>query len=113
MHLWARLDVDGTAKLGVTDLFQQTISRIEQLELPEINDELRQGSLLAQITSEDQLKHTVWAALGGRVIERNSELEQNPGLLNRDPWVSGWLVRIIPDNLQNELINLIRTRVEL
>jgi glycine cleavage system H lipoate-binding protein len=62
--------------------------------------------LLAQITSEDQLKHTVWAALGGRVIEQNSKLKQTPDLLNRDPWVSGWLVRIVPDNLENDLANL-------
>ncbi len=112
MSVWAKLEVDGTAKLGVTDLFQQTVGRIVQIELPAVNDEIWQGSSLAQLLSEDQIKHTAWAALSGRIIKRNATLAQNPDLLNRDPWGGGWLVQIIPDNLASELINLIHTRVE-
>jgi CheY-like chemotaxis protein/glycine cleavage system H lipoate-binding protein len=112
MHVWAKPEVDGTAKLGVTDLFQQTVGRIMQIDLPAVNDEIRQGSALAQLVSEDQIKHTAWAALSGRIIQSNATLAQNPDLLNRDPWGDGWLVQIAPDNLASELVNLIHTRVE-
>jgi CheY-like chemotaxis protein/glycine cleavage system H lipoate-binding protein len=106
LHTWAKIETDGTAQLGITDLFQATIGSIARIELPAVNGELRQGGLLAQIVAQDEMKHTAWAALGGRVIELNRRVQENPQLLNRDPMDSGWLVRIVPDNIENDLANL-------
>jgi YesN/AraC family two-component response regulator len=106
MHTWVKLDADGTALLGVTDLFQQIVGHIEEVKIPAVDDEIQQGSLLAQIIATDQVTHTAWAALSGRVIDSNRGVEENPRLLNRDPWESGWLVRIIPVNLENDLAHL-------
>jgi glycine cleavage system H protein len=106
MHSWAKLGADGTAQLGVTDIFQKTVGMIRQIELPAVNDEIRQGGLLAQIVAADQMKHAAWAALSGRVLESNHNAEQNPTSLNLDPFGSGWLVRIIPINLEDELNHL-------
>ncbi len=106
LHTWAKIETDGTAQLGITGLFQTTVGLIAQIELPAVNDEIRQGGLLAQIVAQDEMKHTAWAALGGRVIEVNRHVRENPQLLNRDPMDSGWLVRMVPDNLENDLANL-------
>jgi glycine cleavage system H lipoate-binding protein len=67
---------------------------------------VRQGSRLVELGAAGQLRHPVWSALSGRLIERNLQVEADPSLLNRDPWGSGWLVRILPDNLRTELANL-------
>jgi len=61
---------------------------------------------LVELAAADHLRHPVWSALSGRVIERNPQIEGDPSLLNRDPWRRGWLVRILPDNLKNESANL-------
>jgi CheY-like chemotaxis protein/glycine cleavage system H lipoate-binding protein len=106
LHTWAKIETDGTAQLGITDLFQATVGLIAQIELPAVNNEIRQGNVLTQIVAQDEMKHTAWAVLGGRVIEVNRRVQENPRLLNRDPMDSGWLVRIVPDNLENDLANL-------
>jgi FixJ family two-component response regulator/glycine cleavage system H lipoate-binding protein len=106
LHTWAKLEADGMAQLGITDLFQATVGLIARIELPAVNGELRQGGLLAQIVAQDEMKHTAWAVLGGRVIEVNRHVQEDSQLLNRDPMDSGWLVRIVPDNIENDLANL-------
>jgi CheY-like chemotaxis protein/glycine cleavage system H lipoate-binding protein len=106
MWVWARVDADDTALVGITDLFQRLVGGIIQVELSVPHGEVRQGSRLVELGAADQLRHPVWSALSGRLIERNLQVEADPSLLNRDPWGSGWLVRILPDNLRTELANL-------
>ncbi|MDZ7290234.1 MAG: response regulator [candidate division KSB1 bacterium] len=106
MHSWTKIDLDGTAQLGITNLFQRTVGHITQIELPQLNHQIQQGNLLVRVAAEDQMVHTVWAALSGRVMALNDKVQGNPHLLNKDPFGEGWLVRIIPDNLENELAHL-------
>ncbi|MCG3120304.1 MAG: Glycine cleavage system H protein [bacterium] len=107
---WAKINEDGSAQLGVTDFFQQMVGPIMQAVLPAFNEGVQQGGRLAEILAADQMKHTAWSALSGRVVARNELVETHPELLNHDPLVNGWLLKIIPDRLENELANLIAER---
>ncbi len=106
MQTWAKIETAGTAQLGITRLFQQTTGNIAQVELPNVNDQLQQGNLLARLTAADEMTHTVWSALSGRVVGLNQRVQENPQLLERDPFGEGWLLRLLPDNLENEMMNL-------
>ncbi len=106
INSWAQTKPDGTVLLGITDTFRQMIGRIENIELPALNDEIRQGSLLAYVVAQDELRHAVWSALSGRIVELNPAMQPDCELVRRDPMGEGWLVRILPDNLENELLNL-------
>lgn len=110
LQAWAKINNDGSAQLGVTDLFQQTVGPIRQVVLPAHNEAVQQGGRLAEIVAADQMKHTVWSALSGRILARNALVETQPELLNRDPLADGWLLKILPDRLENELANLIADR---
>ena len=103
---WARIERDDTALVGISDLCQRIVGQIRTVEWSVLHDQIQQGGRLADLAAADQLRHPVWSALSGRVIERNHQVDADPSLLNRDPWGRGWLVRIIPDNLKNELANL-------
>lgn len=112
VQVWVRIDHDGAAQLGITDLFQQTAGSIVQVVLPALNESVQQGSRMAEILTTDQMKHTVYSALSGRVVACNNLVERDPALLNRDPLENGWLLRILPDRLENELANLSTERIE-
>ena len=105
-HSCAKLDTDGVIIVCVGETFPGRMGIIQQVELPSINAEVLQGNLCVRIISEDQLIHTVWAPVSGKVVEVNSEIEKNPNLINKDPFKHGWLIKIIPTNLQSELENL-------
>jgi FixJ family two-component response regulator/glycine cleavage system H lipoate-binding protein len=109
MSSWAKPEPDGTVQLGITALFNQIVGRIDQIELPAINEELRQGGLLAQFVAQDDLKHTAWSALSGRVVAINPLLQKGGESLSICPLGNAWLVRIAPSNLETELTNLSAT----
>lgn len=105
-HAWVKLDQDGSAVVGVGVTFPKIIGDIVRIDFPPINEEINQGNVCVQITTQEKFVHTVWAPLSGRVIENNREIEQNANLINTDPFFQGWLVRILPTNLESELVNL-------
>jgi len=110
-HSWAKLDGEGVIMVGIGATFPGRMGDIQQVELPFINTEVWQGNLCVRIVSKEQLIHMVWAPLSGKVIEINHEIEKNPNLINTDPFNQGWLVKIIPTNLQNELENLTQKNI--
>jgi CheY-like chemotaxis protein len=104
---WMNLEIEGSAKIGVTNLFLETIDDITRLDLLEIDDLMVQGNSCAKFETDDNLIHTCLAPLGGRIVERNEKLISNPSLLQKDPFFEGWLYRIIPSDVEYDMKFLI------
>ena len=107
-HSWAKIERDGIAILGVGETVAAKMGEIQSIELPETNTFIWQANSCAKITAHQHLIHTVWAPLSGEVIEINHELGNDPNLINRAPFSHGWLIKIIPTNLANELGSLVQ-----
>jgi glycine cleavage system H protein len=107
---WARLEAAGTALLGVTEFQLRTIAPIERIEFPEGDSELRQGGHLVCLITIDGMAHNLWSPLGGRVLACNDQLRDQPAILHEDPSGAGWIVRILPVDLEGELAHLIEPR---
>ena len=103
---WAKPDVDGTWLVGLAAMLLKTIDPIQNIEFPESDNEIYQGSLLVRMATEDQLVHNIWSPLSGKIMQANDRLAQTPDLPHRDPVDSGWLVRILPMNLEQEIAAL-------
>lgn len=102
-HSWARLDSDGSATLGVGETFPNLLGAIETIELLERGQRSTQGKLCARILTPGDIVHRVWSPLSGLVLAANPRLRDSSDLIDRDPFGAGWLVRIIPDDLEREL----------
>ncbi len=96
-HEWIRREADGRLAMGVTDHAQEQMGEIVMVELPAAGREVRRkdslGVLEAVKTAED-----FYAPVDGRIVEVNPALESDPGLVNRDCYGEGWLVRIQPSD---------------
>lgn len=106
MESWARVQTDGSGLLGFTQLFLRTISAIESIEFPAVDGELRQGARLVRCATNDKLSHDVWSPLSGRVLEVNEGVEARPGFTWDAPQTARWLVRVLPSDLEKEVLNL-------
>jgi CheY-like chemotaxis protein len=104
---WAKLEDDGSLKVGVTDIFLQTIRTIKKIDLFQIDEEIIQGNTCAQIETEIGLMHNILSPLTGRIVERNDEILENKDLMEKDPYFKGWMYTIIPSDLDYELKHLI------
>lgn len=106
-HSWASVNQDKVITIGVAETFPERMGTVEKIEFPAINSEVWQGNLCVRIISQGNLIHMVWAPLSGKVISYNQEAEKSSKLIDSDPFFHGWLIKILPINLENELKNLV------
>lgn len=100
---WALMEDEGTAKIGVSDLFLKSIEGIREFELSQPGEELLQGIPCGETITLDDLKHEIMCPLSGQVIEVNENALSNPALVEKDPYFRGWLYRILPTNPKSDL----------
>ena len=93
-HEWARNDA-GVVTVGITDYAQDKLGEIVFVELPAENEEVRKDEPFGVVESTKNASD-VLAPMNGKVLESNEMLEDNPELINNDPYDNGWLVRLQP-----------------
>jgi glycine cleavage system H protein len=91
-HEWARRE-DGEIIEGITDYAQSELQDIVYIELPEVGMEVAQGDPIATIEAVKTVTD-LYAAVSGKIVEVNKELDSKPEFVNKDPYDGGWIVRI-------------------
>lgn len=99
---WVNFEYDGSAKIGVTDLFLRTINAITDINLLNIDEEILQAHACAHFETSDELVHQFIAPVSGRIIQTNELLAGNLNLIEKDPYFNGWLYMVVPSNLDYE-----------
>jgi len=105
-HAWIRIDEDGTGLIGAGETFPGLIEDLDRVEFLPDADQIVQGKCCARFITRGGLVNMFWAPLSGTIITTNRELEQNIQLIDSDPYARGWLIRIIPSNVDDELRHL-------
>ena len=100
---WVRMEDEGTARMGVSDLFLKSVEGVSEFELSAVGEELVQGVPCAYATSSDGSQHGIMCPMGGKILEVNEEARSNPLLVEKDPFFRGWLYRILPSNPDSNL----------
>lgn len=86
---------EGVIKLGVTDYTQDTAGEILYVSLPEPGTMVRKGQPCGSIESGKWVGQ-VYAPCDGTVLAVNDRLQQEPQLVNQDPYGAGWMMEISP-----------------
>jgi len=94
-HEWARLEEDGTVTIGITDHAQDALGDVVYVELPELDvDLLAAGE--AGVVESVKAASDIYAPIDGNVIAVNTDLEEQPELVNSDPFGAGWFFKLSP-----------------
>ncbi len=104
-HTWVNLLFSGLVKVGVDDFLQRLIGHMDQVALPAVGTELKEGQPFVTIRQGGRTA-VLPAPVDGVVCAVNEELVKAPGLLKRDPYTRGWLVALRPSNLSADLPHL-------
>jgi len=104
-HTWARVEDDGTVTSGIDSYGGTAAGEIEFLDLPLEDDEFEAGEAFGSLESAKWVGGLVMP-VSGTVIEVNNEVEDNLELLADDPYGEGWLIKIQPSNLDDDLLKL-------
>ncbi len=95
-HEWA-LQYGDTVKVGISDYAQDQLGDIVFVEMPEEGDELDRGDEFGTLESVKVVSE-LYLPIGGRVVAVNGELDDEPELLNQDPY-ENWIVEMEPTDL--------------
>jgi glycine cleavage system H protein len=105
-HFWAKVEGD-IVITGTTDFAQKLAGQIVYVELPAVGRVVEQGKPCGSMESGKWVGR-IYAPVSGKVESSNQDLEDTPELINDSPYEKGWLYKIRPSNLQEELKNLMK-----
>jgi glycine cleavage system H protein len=91
-HDWALIEGD-TATFGITWYAQDALGDVVFVDLPEAGATLTKDSSYADIDST-KASSEVYAPMSGEVTEVNAKVDEEPELVNSDPYGEGWLVKV-------------------
>jgi glycine cleavage system H protein len=88
-HEW--VSVEGTvASVGITDYAAQQLGDVVYVSLPQVGATVAAGEPCGEVESVSDL----YSPVDGEVTEVNAELEDDPSLVNAEPYTAGWMFRV-------------------
>ncbi len=106
-HEWLRISDDGTiATVGITHFAQSELGDIVYLEIDELDNDVDKDEVFGTVEAVKTVSELLMP-VSGVVTEFNEGLEDNPELVNTDPYGEGWIVKITMSNPAevSELLN--------
>ena len=91
-HEWIKTDGD-CATVGITDHAQAELTDIVFVELPETGREIEAGEACAVVESV-KAASDIYSPVSGEVVEVNGGLDNDPALVNNEPYDGGWLFKV-------------------
>ena len=86
--------IDGeSARIGITDLAQDALGNIVHVQLPALGQAVRSGASAVEVESSKSVSD-IYSPVSGSVVLVNESLATEPGLVNSDPYGSGWLYEV-------------------
>jgi CheY-like chemotaxis protein len=101
-HTWVGIEMNGTARIGIDDFTRKIIGKIDAVELPKLNKEVRKGEPLLVIRHNSHAIN-ITSPISGKVTLVNTEHVEHPELIALIPFELSWMCCIEPSNLSEEL----------
>lgn len=95
-HEWIKIDGD-IATIGITDFAQSELGDIVYVEVETLDEELDKEEVFGSVEAVKTVSD-LFMPLSGKVIEFNESLEDEPEMVNDNPYEEGWIVKIKVDN---------------
>lgn len=93
-HEWVRESDDPqVVEVGITDYAQGELGDVVFVELPKASASFKQRDVFGTIEAVKAVSE-LYAPVAGTILEFNKALEQDPALVNRDPYGQGWMVKV-------------------
>ena len=91
-HEWIKVEGD-TATIGITDYAQGELGDIVFVDVDTVDDDLNEGDVFGSVEAVKTVSD-LFLPIPGTVLEVNAELEDQPELLNTDPYGKGWIIKL-------------------
>ncbi|MFI5252603.1 MAG: glycine cleavage system protein H [Bacteroidota bacterium] len=101
-HSWVELLSSGSVRIGIDDFTQKILGSIDGVHIMTRNVSINRGEPILVLKQGDRVI-SVAAPVSGKIVEVNKNILEHPELIKKDPYITGWIARIEPENLNAEL----------
>lgn len=91
-HEWLKIEGD-TATIGITDFAQSQLGDIVYVEIETLDEEIEGNEVFGSVEAVKTVSD-LYMPVTGTVIEVNPALEDQPDLVNSDPYGEGWMIKV-------------------
>ena len=91
-HEWHRIEGD-TATIGISQFAADELTDITYVSLPKVGDKVSANGRFGEIESV-KATSDLYSGVAGEVAAVNDDLGNEPGLVNRDPYQAGWMIKL-------------------
>ena len=91
-HEWISID-ENNATIGITDYAQGELGDIVYVEIESIGDSLNKEEIFGSVEAVKTVSD-LFIPVSGEITEMNENLEDNPELINDDPYGDGWIIKM-------------------
>ena len=104
-HEWVKVE-GNVAQVGITDYAQSELGDVVYVELPEVGTDVEANNTFGVVESVKAVSD-LFAPVTGSITEVNPQLEEEPELVNSDPYEDGWMIKIEMNDLSelNDLLD--------
>ena len=92
-HEWVQRTAEDTVRIGITDYAQQQLGDVVYVQLPDVGEQVDEGATMGEVESTKSVSD-IYAPVAGEVVARNDKLDDQPELVNSEPFGEGWMVEI-------------------
>jgi len=104
-HEWVAVD-GPVASVGITDYAQRALGDVVFVSVPTPGTRVTAGEPCGEVESTKSVSD-IYSPVDGEVTEVNNDVDDDPGLVNSDPYGAGWLMRVRLDDASAEPAGLL------
>jgi glycine cleavage system H protein len=105
-HVWARAESPGSVTVGLDDFGHRLVGPVSSVLTPSVGEVVRQGEPAISLVADGH-RFDLLAPVDGVVAEVNGRADSCPDLLHADPYGSGWILKVVPKRLTDNLHDLL------
>lgn len=95
-HEWVKVE-GNEAYVGITDFAQSQLGDIVFVDVPTVGESISQNEVFGSIEAVKTVSDA-FLPISGEILEFNDELENDPALVNKDPYGKGWIIKMTVAN---------------
>ena len=96
-HEYVKQDGDGMVIIGITDYAQGELGDVVFVELPTVGDSFEKKATFGTIEAVKAVSD-LYCPLSGEIVAVNESLDEDPSVVNSDPYGAGWMIRLRVDD---------------
>lgn len=106
-HAWLKDEVDGTVTVGLSDFAARLVGPLSHVSLPAVGSRVGQGEVAWRMVADDGRVVDMLSPVDGTVVEINGAVANDAAAAETDPYGQGWLLKVRPNRLRANRINLL------